>query len=189
MYLFSHIPFVFGQPFILEALKDIGLEGETPVISGLVTASMMVLSVITSLFASRLRYRLGLPTILLLAFSMQIVLTGTLALTNDALAIALLFLRMVPDSLSRPFILARIQPMLGDSFRATYLSLQSFCGRLIFAATLVVASSSTREGGPMPYPEIQQILSWYVLVGVLCLAALTVAAYRTQIDTGANGKR
>ncbi len=182
MYVFSHIPFVFGQPFILEALKETGFESEAPIVSGLVSALMMVLSVATSLIAPRLRAWFGLPAMLLLAFSMQIALCGILALTNDALAIALLFFRMVPDSLSKPFILARVQPMLRDDSRATYMSLQSFCGRLFFAATLALASLSATEAAPMPYQEIQQILVWYMSIGLLCLGALAVAARRMKVD-------
>ncbi|MGI9356809.1 MAG: hypothetical protein ACR2PF_16825 [Rhizobiaceae bacterium] len=61
MYGFSHIPFVFGQPFILEALDNSGLSGETPLVSGVVSAIMMVLSVIASLFALKLRRRSDCP--------------------------------------------------------------------------------------------------------------------------------
>ena len=183
MYVFSHIPFVFGQPFILEALEGTALGGHAPIVSGLVSALMMIVSVITSLFAHKLRHKLGLPVILLFAFSMQIALIGTLALTNEAIAILFLFLRMVPDSLSRPFILARIQPLLINESRATYLSLQSFCGRLIFAGTLYLAARSTSDEGQMIYSDIQQILIWYVLVGFVCLGALALAARRLAIDS------
>ena len=67
MYGFSHLPFVFGQPFILDALTKAGLAAEAPVVSGAVSATMMVISVAASLVAPHLRPRLGLPAILLLA--------------------------------------------------------------------------------------------------------------------------
>lgn len=184
MYVFSHIPFVFGQPFILEAMNSVGMAGEAPLVSGLVSATMMVLSVIASLVAPTLRYRLGLATVLLTAFGMQIALSGSLALTNDAFAIALLFLRMVPDALSRPFIIARIQPLLRDDSRATYMSLQSLAGRLIFAGALMLASAFAADGETMAYAEIQAILGWSVVVGVFCFAALAVAAVRVRIESG-----
>lgn len=182
MYGFSHIPFVFGQPFILEALAGIGLAAEAPLVSGIVSAIMMVLSVVTSLFALTLRNRIGLPAILLLAFTIQIALSGVLALTNSAIAIAFLFLRMVPNSLSQPFILARIQPELGDESRATYLSLQSLFGRMVFAGTLLLASVSASDGSRMPHSEIQQILGWYAVGGFVCLVGLALAATRLRID-------
>ena len=39
MYVFSHIPFVFGQPFILQALTSMGLAADTPIASGSVIGS------------------------------------------------------------------------------------------------------------------------------------------------------
>lgn len=183
MYIYSHLPFIFGQPFILEALAARGLDGEAPIISGIVTAVMMVLSVIVSLFALRVRRWIGLGPILLFAFFMQIALAGILALTSSVIAIGFLFLRMVPDSLSRPFILARIQPELEDESRATYLSLQSFCGRLIFAATLYFASGATSDEGLMAHEDIRVILGWYVLVGVACLIGLALASKRVNVET------
>jgi len=95
-------------------------------------------------------------------------------------------LRMVPNSLSRPFIMARIQPELSNESRATYLSLQSLFGRLIFAGTLLFASGSTSDKNQMPYSEIQQILGWYAISGVLCLAGLAMVATLLRIDTRAN---
>ncbi len=178
MYVFSHIPFVFGQPFILEALSGIGLEGEAPLVSGTVSALMMGISVLASGFAPRLRGRLGLSGIVLLAYGMQIGLIAVLALTNSALAIGFLFLRMVPDALSRPFIMARIQPMLSDDSRATYLSLKSLCARVLFAGSLYLASGTAQDAGTMAYSDIRAVLGWYVLAGVICIATLYVTARR-----------
>jgi MFS family permease len=45
MYGFSHLPFVFGQPFILAALNDGGHGANAPMVSGAVSAVMMVISV------------------------------------------------------------------------------------------------------------------------------------------------
>lgn len=183
MYGFSHLPFIFGQPFIQEALTSTGLSAEAPLVSGAVTTCMMILSLAASLIAPGLRRWAGLSGLLLLAFAMQIALSGVLALTDSAVAIAFLFLRMVPDSLSRPFILARIQPLLGDESRATYLSLQSLCARLVFAATLYLASLPASAVGQMAHSEIRVILGWYVAGGLIGLAALAVWSARLAIDT------
>ncbi|MEO1474590.1 MAG: MFS transporter, partial [Pseudomonadota bacterium] len=72
MYGFSHLPFVFGQPFILQALEGLNLAANAPLVSGTVTAIMMSVSVLTSWIAPSLRIRIGLAGILLLAFGMQI---------------------------------------------------------------------------------------------------------------------
>ncbi len=182
MYLFSHIPFVFGQPFIAQALESTPWSAEAPLVSGVTSAVMMLMSVATSLVALKLRRRIGLAAILLLAFGLQIGLIGVLALTNASIAILVLTLRMVPNSLSQPFILARIQPELGDGSRATYLSLQSFCGRLFFAGTLLVASTVSSDSGQMPYAEIQTVLGWYVVAGLVVFAGLALLVRRVPLE-------
>lgn len=184
MYGFSHIPFVFGQPFIEEALASVGLAEDAPLVSGAITTVMMLLSVAASLYATRLRHRVGLVAILLFAFGMQIALAGILALTNAPIVILVLLLRMVPDALSKPFITARIQPLLRDEARATYLSLQSLCGRVLFATSLFLASGATQSADTMPYADIQMILGGYVVAGVIAIILLAVFARRLPIQQG-----
>ena len=182
MYGYSHLPFVFGQPFILQALEQFGLERDAPLVSGIVTATMMCVSVATSWVAPGLRRRLGLARLLLLAFAIQVVLAGALALSGSAVIIALLLLRMVPDSLSKPFITARIQPELDQATRATYLSLQSLAGRLAFAASLALASTLLPAGGAMAHVDISRVLGLYALGGITCLLILAAAARRLALD-------
>jgi len=188
MYGFSHIPFVFGQPFIQEALNSAGWQAEAPLVSGSVSALMMLVSVVASLFAIRLRQRIGLPAILVLAFGIQIALIATLAVTNSILAIAVLFLRMVPNSLARPFIIARMQPLLSDAGRATFLSVQSFCGRLLFAATLLLASANVPDGSELAYGDIQQTLACYVIAGCIFFAILLATVRRAKIAVKQEGQ-
>lgn len=182
MYAYSHVPFVFGQPFILEALRSVGLEGDAPLISGAVTSIMMMVSVAVSLLAPQMRQAMGLGGILLLAFGIQVALAGALSVINSLGAIGLLFLRMVPDSLSRAFILARIQPELESDSRATYLSVRSLAARLFFAVTLMVAAGNASAVGEMAFSEIRMITAGYAVVGIVALVALWVAAKRLPLD-------
>lgn len=176
MYVFSHIPFIFGQPFIREVLTSVGYANQTPLVSGGVTFLMMLISVAVSWVAWPLRNRLGLARTLLLAFGMQIVLTAALSASNSLFVIALLFFRMVPDSLSQPFIKARIQPLLKDGVRATYMSVQSLAGRVLFAATLSLAAARTTDDVPLPYSDIQVILAAYAALGLVLLLVLGITA-------------
>lgn len=181
MYGFSHLPFVFGQPFISEALGAAGWQAGAPMVSGTVSAIMMVISAVASLFAIRLRKRIGLPAILMLAFGIQIALIATLALTSSLLAIAVLFLRMVPNSLARPFIVARMQPLLSDAGRATFLSVQSFAGRLLFAGSLLVVSVNVPDGSVMAHEDIAGALTWYVAAGVVFFVLLLLGLARSGL--------
>lgn len=183
MYGFSHLPFVFGQPFILSALDGVGLAPAAPLVSGGVTAAMMVMSLATSLFARRVRHALGLPLLLLGAFGLQIAISGVMALTDSAVVLVFLLLRMVPDALSRPFILGRIQPLLEDDSRATFLSLKSFAGRLLFAGALATGAVSASEAGTLPYADIRAILTVAVATGLGAMVMLGFAARQIKIET------
>lgn len=179
MYGFGHVPFVFGQPFIAQALDAGNWQANAPVVSG---AAMMVVSVLASLVALRLRRRLGLPAILLLAFGLQIALIGMLPLTDSAIVIAVLLMRMVPNLFSYPFIEARIQPLLSDAGRATFLSLRSFAGRLLFAGSIFASSLIAPSQGPMAFSDIRTTLAWYAFAGALCFGGLLLAARRIVIE-------
>ena len=182
MYGFSHLPFVFGQPFIDTALRQVGLGGEVPLVSGGVTAVMMGLSVVASFFAVWLRGRIGLVRILLLAFGMQIGLIAVLTLTQSWLAIAVLFLRIVPDALSHPFKMGRIQPLLRNEVRATYVSLQGLAGKLVFSVSLLMAAGAASDVAALPYADIRMILGWYVGAGILVWTALALTAKRAGVN-------
>ena len=176
MYGFSHLPFVFGQPFILTALDGWGIAAQAPLVSGAVTCVMMLLSAVASVLAVPLRRILGLPALVLCAFALQITLVAALALSTSVLVIGVLLLRIVPDSLAYPFILARIQPLLESGTRATYLSLKSLGGKVFFAGTLLLAATSAQQAGLLPADDLQRILGWYTLGGLACLAALAFTA-------------
>lgn len=182
MYGYSHLPFVFGQPFILEALSAIGFAPEAPAVSGAVTTIMMIVSVLASLVVPALRRRFGLAIMLLSAFALQILLAAVLAATSATAAIGILFLRMVPSSISGPLVSARIQPLLGDSSRATFLSIKSLVGRLMFAGSLWAASLATTDVGEMSHADIRLVLGWYVAAGIAALTVLAFSARRIGID-------
>ena len=172
MYVFSHIPFVFGQPFINQVLEGIGYAAETPAVSGTIVSIMMLLSVAAGWFALPLSQRIGMKGNLFIAFAMQVGLILVLAITVHPAALALLLLRMVPDALARPLILAYVQPRLKSSYRATYLSLQSLTGRLILAGTLFVISLSVPDNAILSHADLQTVLPWYVAAGLAVLAGL-----------------
>ncbi|MCF2871906.1 MFS transporter [Octadecabacter sp. G9-8] len=182
MYGFSHLPFVFGQPFILEALNTLGLASSAPLVSGAVTSMMMAISVAVSLIALKIRDALGLPLLLLCAFGLQIAISGVMAITDSAIVLVFLMLRMVPDALSRPFVLGRIQPLLPNDSRATWLSLQSFVGRLAFASALAAGAISTTDAGTLPYADIARILTVACAIGVLALLVLAAAARTIEVS-------
>ena len=183
MYGFSHVPFVFGQPFIQEVLTGSGAAATAPIVSGAVTSLMMLLSLLASLITPTFRKRFGLRQILLAAFALQVVLIGALVVASSMIAIALLMLRMVPNALFGPFLQARIQPELENESRATFLSLQSLCGRLLFAASLYLASFFSSDTGEMVRGELTLVLGAFTLAGALALIGLALWSRRISVET------
>lgn len=176
-YGFSHLPFVYGQPFIRATMEQAGYGGNTaPLVAGIVTAIMMILSILVSYAAPKVRKTFGLTGALLLAMTVLVIIPAGLALSGSILAIALLLLRKVPDSFSVAMQSAAVQPLVKNETRATFLSLQSFLGKLLFGASLWVASFATVEVGEMPLADIRYILSWYAAAGCLFLVMLLVTA-------------
>ncbi len=187
MYVFSHVPFVFGQPFILQALANIGLAADTPIASGGISAAMMLVSVAASWFAIPLATRIGSKAMLFIALAMQIGLILVLMVTVHPAAIAVLALRMVPNAFSRPFILANTQPRLRSAYRATYLSLQGLVGRVALAGSLFAAAFAVPQGSVMQHDTMQGVLLWYVLAGLAMLFGLAATASRVALEDGGKG--
>ena len=182
MYGFSHIPFIFGQPLILETMEAMGEGAAAPLVSGAIATVMMLISVAASWLAPALRRALGLGGLLVMAFAMQVGLVGVMTLGDSLIVIAFLMLRMVPDAFAKPFVAAAIQPELTDDSRATYLSLKSLFARLAFAASLSILSVEASSDTVMALAEIRTILSVYLMIGLAGLAALvlTIGAIRRR---------
>ncbi|MGR3501830.1 MFS transporter [Pseudaestuariivita sp.] len=182
MYILGHIPFVFGQPFIAAALDGVGLGTEAPLVSGLVTALMMAVSVAGTWLALPARRALGLPRLLLVAFAAHVALTAVLAVSQTAFAILFLVLRKLPDALARAFITARIQPLLADEVRATFLSFVSLVARLVFAGSLFLAAGGAQGADTMTFAALARVLGAYALLGLALWLALWWTARRLPLE-------
>lgn len=177
-YVLSHVPFVFAQPYLQQTLAKAGYAADTPIVSGLLTAAMMIVSVIAGAFLLALRRRIGTLGNLLLAMAMQVGLILALAFLIHPAAIFLLVLRMIPDALSRPLMLEIIHPRIESGYRATYLSFQNLCGRLAFSGTLFVSAWFTSGSDSVNEATLRTILPWYGAAGLVLIFGLVVAAKR-----------
>ena len=180
-YGYSHLPFVFGQPFILDALAPLGLAAETPLISGAIVTAMMLLSLLASLAVPFVRAQLGLGQILVAALALQVAITAALTLVQNAAVILVLLLRMVPSAFISALMMAKVQTLVSDQMRATYVSLQSLIGRLVFAAGLALAAGGTPDTNQMARADIQSILGWYALAGAGFVILLALALPKARL--------
>ncbi|MGB3407637.1 MAG: MFS transporter, partial [Jannaschia sp.] len=74
-----------------------------------------------------------------------------------------------------------VQRLLRDESRATFLSLKSLAGRILFAGTLWLAAQSTTTVGQMPDADVRRVMATYAIGGLCALIALSLAARRLRI--------
>lgn len=181
LYVFNHVAFVFAQPFLLDAVGGAGAEGTAALVSGGVTALTMGISVAATMAGPWLRPALGLTGLLVGAFAVHVALALALGFAEGGIVVALLFLRMVPDAICRPVVMAEVQPMLGDEGRATYLSIRGLSGRLLLAASLFAASFVAPEGGVLDQAALQTVMASFAMAGLVALTSLALLARRAGV--------
>ncbi len=179
-YTLSHVPYVFAQPYLKEVLSTAGYSSQTPVVSGVVTSAMMVMSVVAGAFVMRIHKVIGTYGNLMLALAMQTGLIMALAYLIHPLAIFLLAFRMIPNALSQPFVMELIQPRTERSYRATYLSVQNLLGRLLLSGSVIYVAKSTFGAATLDQNALQAILPWYGLAGIVLLGLLLITIRRKQ---------
>ena len=157
MIVINHVPYEFYQPYIDLVLvdRDIDLPGKgTPLVTGVLTAMMMLLASWAAARSIRLRDRFGLGATLLLTTMMQVVIMAAMGLVLHWGVVVLVMLRAMPSAMMRPLLHAAITPQVPQSLRATYLSMQSLAGRLSFSGVLAALSLAAEPGGGTDWEAI-----------------------------------
>lgn len=171
-YTMSHVPFVFGQPYVERALATIGAEAGTPMAMGVLIAGMMILSLVASLIAPWLRRVAGLAGCFLVGLLLQVGLIGAMAVAVHPGIALLMILRMVPNAFIQPYQMEAIQPRLQSGYRATYLSVQNQMAALVFSVTLFASAWGIGAADAMTDGELRGVLLAYFAAGVVVCATL-----------------
>ena len=173
-YSLSHVPFVFAQPYLRESLAGGEWAAQTPIIAGLIVSAMMVMSVLAGRIAPKLNAAAGNAGSFLVAAGMQLGLIAAMALVLHPGVIPLLLLRMVPDALSKPYMLAMVQPRLESAYRASYLSVQSLIARIFFSGALFAAAFGASSNGELSPSDMATILPYFAAAGLAVWLLLAV---------------
>lgn len=140
MTVFNHVPYELAQPYLGLVLTEYGVDGITPVASGVMMALMMGVAAVASRVSEPLSRRLGVAPVLLGAVLLQGIVIAGLAAVVHPVVVLLLLARSVPGALSHPLELQCVLPNLLAHQRATYLSVQSLAGRLAFTGALATGA-------------------------------------------------
>ncbi|MEZ4323019.1 MAG: MFS transporter [Myxococcota bacterium] len=145
---FLHIPYELQQPWLEAGLG----ESRAAVASGAFVAVAFGLAAFASRMAAPLAQwldpeetGLGYTRGSALAMGGLAAVMGAMAVGPYAWIAPVLAFRSVPSGLLGPLTDAEVHPRLPSSIRATWLSLQSLAGRLLFAAVLVVLAWGVGE--------------------------------------------
>ncbi len=182
MTVLNHVPYEFYQPYlgVLGSELDFPAKG-APLAAG---GHMAVTMLLGSWFASRsvrIRDRLGLGPALLLSALLQTVIIGMMGVILHPAVTLLILLRGVPRALMAAPLNAAVTPKIGQSHRATYLSIQSLAGRLSFSGVLFLLSRVPVSNAPAEWTSLSLMLrlcAAFGLAGFIALAAAVSSSLR-----------
>lgn len=157
----AHVSYEFYQPWIrLLGDTDIGrwLAGgdKAPVVSGVTSAVVMVGGALGAMVSMRLAARMRLSSLLLLANILQLIIIVSLAVALHPVLLLFIFGRNFAMSMTHAPVLAAIAPRVRSRHRATWLSIQSFVGRLGFSVVLFVLSGHVDAA--LDWPSLSRVL-------------------------------
>lgn len=167
MIVLNHIPYEYFQPYIETVL---GVDGKalaaTPAIAGIHVAVTFAIAGWVGARSIRVRDRLGLWGVLLVAMLLQTVLIGLMWLWVSIPVMILLLLRSCPRALMTAPLNAAVTGVVPTHLRATYLSLQSLAGRLSFSGVLILLTLMVPMASKAEWSSIQ------IQIGASALAAM-----------------
>ncbi len=166
----AHVPFEFYQPW-LRLLGESGSQlgqwlaggNRTPIVSGFVMGLSMFGGMLGAMVSLAIAKRISLPTLLLLANVIQLLIAAGLAIWLHPVALILVLVRNFGMNMTHAPLMAAIAPRIDASERATWLSLQSLLGRLGFA--IVMFGLSAYVGESLAWSALSRMLVSTVIVG------------------------
>ncbi len=191
-YSLEHIPFEFYQPYI--ALLDTTSvtnwfkSDNAPLVSGIVIGISMFGGALGARASIRLQKTFGVTSVLLCSILFQCIIIGGLALWLHPAFLTLVMFRNFAMSMAHGPMMGVIAPRITSAQRATYLSMQSLAGRLLFSVVLFSLANSTDTGGALDWPTLSSILWNCFAVGCVVLAGLALLARfnHQQLSGGQN---
>jgi len=176
MIVLNHLPYEFYQPYLERLLAGAALsESATPMSSGAVTLVTMLIASQVAGKSIALRDRIGLVPVLLLGAGLQCAIIVAMAVVIHPLIVFLILLRSCPRALMTAPRNAAVNPLIDESHRATFLSLESLAGRLAFSGTLWgLAAVGAGEN------DFRAALSAAALIAIAGLAILAFTVPRTM---------
>jgi len=175
MIVLNHIPYEYFQPYIETVLGEDGRSvAATPAVAGLHVAATFWIAGWVGARSIRLRDRIGLWAVLLLATTLQAALIGLMWMWVSVPIMLLLLLRSCPRALMTPPLNAAVTGAVPTTIRATYLSLQSLAGRLSFSGVLVLLTLAVPMTARAEWSAIHVQIGMAAIGAIACVVLVAV---------------
>lgn len=173
--MLSHVPYEFYQPYI--ALEERMGGDFTPLISGVHASLAMFLAGWAAGASMWFVRRSGTRRVLIAGGLLQVGMIGVMGMFLHPVIVLLLLARGVPSALTRAPLRQALMPRIGESVRATFLSLLSLFGRLLFAGVLALLAFAIPDGvGESMWGVLSARLLLASGVGVLAMVVMLLWA-------------
>ena len=171
--ILNHVPYELYQAWLDELLRDGESSGRwTPLLSGALLATTMLLGAAVSRVAVRIGERIGTVTALVGTVGLQTAAIASLGLWLHPLAGVAILLRSAPRAIQTPLLRALVHPRLPGRLRSTFFSLLSLAGRLGFSASLLVAATAVGGDATASWATLSATLLGFAVLGVVLTALL-----------------
>lgn len=181
MVVLEHLAFTLAQPYLTEALgfTEDAL-GSTPVWAGVLFASFSFVGAFAARHAANLRRRFGFVA-LLLGLAVVSASIVTVMMLTVALWVALIIgFRSVLGAVGPTVMTSEIAPLVDQEHRATYLSLHSLGGRLLYGSLVYTAAKAIGDDLPTTI-TVFAIASWVLVI----IVGAGWALMRPNVPSGA----
>ncbi len=172
-----HIPYEFYQPY-LRLLENNGslVVSSAPAMAGTIFALTALVGALASAYSIRLTRWLGLTSLLLIAAAVELAIVTVMALVLHPAIALIIILRSGPMAIATAPVNAAIAPLIANHQRATFLSLQSLAGRLVFALILWAFSLLVNNSTEADWSSLELLLQVSFVGGFVGLLMLFIAS-------------
>lgn len=169
MVVLEHLAFEVAQPYLTEALGNAADDlGSTPFVAGLQFAGFFVVGAVAARLAANFRRMLGFFGVLVAGAALSGIVITTMAVWVSSWVIGVMLLRSVQGAIGSVVLTAAVAPQVERHQRATYLSLNSLAGRLLFGSTLYLIAQVVGD-------DLDATLTTFAVTAWLLIAMLVAA--------------
>ena len=179
-YCLQHVPYEFYQPYIsllnTKAPQGFFSDIHPALLSGVVLGLSMFGGALAAKASVNLARRFGSLRILNGTILIQCLIITGLSIWLHPVMLVLVLFRNFSMAVAHAPMHALIAPRVSSGMRATYLSVQSLAGRLLFSLSLFLIAGKTNQAQVLDWITLSPILRVYAFIGFFALVALVVSA-------------